>query len=299
MKVSIVIPNYNGESLLRANLASILETKEIVANNIEEIIVVDDGSSDGSVLLLKKGFPQLKLIKHKINRGFSASVNTGVRSAKGDLIVLLNTDVVPEKDFLVAVLPHFENKKIFAVSLHERGYGWAKGIFKDGFIVHEPGTEDEAVHPTFWVSGGSGVFRRETWMELGGMDEKLLSPFYWEDIDLSYRALKRGYKLLWEPKGIVYHEHESTIKLLDKKFLEKIRERNQLLFIWKNLTSPNLSRKHLGGLFKRIVMHPGYVKVFFSALAKIGKVRVARDKERRESKISDEAIFARFTPTPK
>jgi GT2 family glycosyltransferase len=149
-------------------------------------------------------------------------------------------------------------------------------------------------HDTFWVSGGSGVFRRNIWMKLGGMDEKLFTPFYWEDVDLGYRALKRGYGLSWDPDAKVLHLHESTISRFPKKYTQKIMERNQLLFNWKNLTSTNLTKKHVAGLLKRMAAHPGYIRIFFAALGKIGVVLRERKKEIKESKISDEAIFSRF-----
>lgn len=292
--VSVVIPNFNGEKLLEKNLPYVLEAKKNGENKITEVVVVDDASRDASVSLLRDKFPEVKVIKHKVNRGFASSVNTGVRSSKGTLIALLNTDVHPEPDFLIGVLPHFEDDDVFGVSLHERGFGYAKGLFKDGFIVHSPGEEVETPHSTFWISGGSGVFNRNLWNLVGGMDEKLLSPFYWEDLDLSYRALKRGFNLLWEPNARVIHEHESTIGLLPKKERELIQERNQLLFIWKNLTSPNLFRKHLGGLIKRIITHPGYFRVFLMALLKLRDVLRARGKEKKEARVSDETIFSRF-----
>lgn len=294
LTVSIVIPNFNGEKLLEKNLPKVLEAKEFKGNKIIEIIIVDDGSWDQSVNFLKTNFPNIKLVKHKINRGFSSSVNTGVRSAKGGLICLLNSDVVPTKDFLLRVLPHFEDKKVFAVSLHEDGYGWAKGIFKDGFIAHEAGDEMDSEHFTFWVSGGSGVFRRDIWMDLGGMDEKLLSPAYWEDLDICYRSLKRGYQLIWEPKSRVIHEHEGTVAKLSQKYFQRIRERNQLLFIWKNLTSQSLFKKHIAGLFERIFKSPGYIRIVLMALGKLKDVKRLRNKEIKETWVSDEAIFSRF-----
>jgi GT2 family glycosyltransferase len=294
LEVSVVITNYNGKALLEKNLPKVIEASKNKKNKIKEIIVVDDGSEDKSTSFVKKKFPEVRLIKHKINRGFSAAANTGARTATGNLICLINNDVVPEKDFLESVLTHFKDKKVFAVSLHETGYGWAKGKFEEGFIIHEPGKEGRKPHATFWVNGGSGVFRRDIWMKLGGMDEKLLSPFYWEDIDLSYRALKRGYKLLWEPKALVYHEHETTIGKLPKKKVETIREINQLIFIWKNLTSPNLIKRHLVGLVKRIGRHPGYIRIVLLAMPRARKVMKAREKEKKEGRISDEAIFARF-----
>jgi GT2 family glycosyltransferase len=292
--VSVVIPNFNGESLLDKNLPFLLKAKENQDNNIIEIIIVDDGSGDESVKLISSKFPQVKIIKHKVNRGFSAAVNTGVRASKGNLILLINSDVAPEENFLVPVFKHFENKKVFAVSLHEKGFGWARGTFSAGYIQLAMGDEGDEPHLSFYVSGGSGVFRRENWMELTGMDEKLLSPFYWEDIDICYRAAKRGYINLWEPKGMVVHNHESTISKLSISYVQRIRERNQLLFIWKNLTSPNLFRKHLIGLVKRLAMHPGYVRIVLMALGKLGVVIKARRKEVKETKVSDEVIFSKF-----
>lgn len=288
------MPNLNGESLLMKNLPFLLKAKDNPKNNIIEIIIVDDGSWDNSVKVLTSNFPSVKLIKHKKNRGFSASVNTGVRAAKGELILLINTDVVPEVNFLEPVFKHFENKSVFAVSLHERGFGSAKGSFGDGYIQLAMGEETKDAHKSFYVSGGSGVFRRDVWVGLGGMDEKLLSPFYWEDIDLCYRAAKRGYINLWEPDGIVVHNHESTISKFPKSYVQRIRERNQLLVIWKNITSQNLIKKHIVGLMSRLFKHPGYIRIVIMALAKLNTTLKERKKETKECKISDETIFAVF-----
>jgi len=294
LTVSVVMPNLNGEKLLEKNLPFLLKAKGNPGNNIIEIIVVDDGSWDQSVKLLSSKFPEVKLIKHKINRGFSAAVNTGARAAKGDLILLINTDVIPEVNFLAPIFKDFENKKVFAISLHEKGFSWAKGSFSGGYIQLAMGEEGTEVHPSFYVSGGSGVFRRDYWMALGGMDEKLLSPFYWEDIDLCYRAAKHGYINLWEPEGIVVHNHESTISKFPKSYVQRVRERNQLLVIWKNIHSPVLIRKHFIGVLKRVVTHPGYLRVVFMALGKLGTALAERKKEVKLSKVSDEVIFSRF-----
>lgn len=294
LSASIVIPNYNGEELLRKSLPLVIKAKENSNNKIKEIIVVDDASIDKSIEVLKKEFPAVSVVKHKINRGFAASVNTGARSSRGDLVVLLNSDVFPDDDFLVPTFKHFKNDSVFAVSLHEKGYGWAKGRFADGFIVHEAGRESKRVHESFWASGGSAVIRRSLWMKLGGMDEKLFK-FYWEDVDLSYRAQKRGFKVLWEPKAKVVHKHESVVSLrFSKGQLQRMQETNQLTFIWKNLTSPNLFRKHIRGLMRRVSRNPGYVRIVFNVIFKLRTILKARAKEKKESKVSDEAIFAKF-----
>lgn len=292
--VSVVIPNYNGEKLVVNNLPKVLAAKNYKPNRIAEVILVDDASQDASVALIKSKFPEVKLIKHTKNRGFSAAVNTGARTAKGGLMVLLNSDVTPEKDFLVSTIDHFKNEKVFSVSLHEAGFGPAIGKFENGFVELKPGKEFDKYNESFWSNGGDAVFRRSYWMELGGMDEKLLSPYYWEDIDICYRAAKRGWLNLWEPKAKVFHEREATMSKINKTKMSRTRERNQLIFIWKNITSPNLFRKHLVGLFQRISHHPGYLRIFFMALMKYSKIRKARKKESKESKISDEAIFAKF-----
>lgn len=292
---SIIIPNYNGENLLPKYLPYICQAAKNPKNRVIEIIVVDDCSTDRSVSVISSNFPQVKLIRHKVNRGFSAAVNTGVRGAKGNIVVLINTDVAPKPDFLEDIIEDFSDSSVFGVSLHEKGYSWAKGAFENGFIVHKLGAESDKKETTFWVSGGSGAFRRRIWIELGGFDEKLYSPFYWEDVDISYRAAKRGYQLLWEPKACVTHEHESTVGTLNRVWVNRILERNQLLFIWKNITSKSLIRKHFVGLFKRVIRHPGYLRVVLAALSKIGDVIRLRKKEIKEERVSDEAILARFS----
>ena len=295
MNVSIIIPNWNGKDLLEKNLPYVLSAKDHKANKILEVIIVDDGSRDDSYKFLKENYgDRVKLIKHTKNRGFSASINTGVRASKGTFICLLNTDVTPEKDFLVSTFTHFNDAKVFGISLHEKGRGGAAGRFREGFIVHDPGKELDEAYETFWISGGSGIFRRSIWMSLKGLDEVLLSPLYWEDLDICYRALKRGFVLLWDPKARVVHTPESTTSKLAKGPLTRVKERNQLLVNWKNLTSPAFFRKHVSGLFKRVFKHPGYIRIVFMALLRIGDVLRLRKIEKRESVLSDEAVFAKF-----
>ena len=100
--------------------------------------------------------------------------------------------------------------------------------------------------------------------------------------------------MLWEPKARVQHDHESTISKISKRKRERIQQRNQLLFIWKNLTSARLFKKHLGGLGRYTLRHPGYLVIILNAIIKIKPVYMARKKEKKECKVSDEAIFASF-----
>ena len=303
-KVSVVIPNFNGYELLSNNLPSVINASKNIKNNILEVIVVDDGSTDQSVSLLTSKFKNdIKLIKHTKNRGFSAAVNTGVRSSSGDIICLLNTDVSPKVDFMEKVINLFDDKqslangigeKVFAVSLNEGAYGPAKGYFDGGYIQIGNKKNTKDIELSFYVSGGSGLFRKSIWQELGGLDEKLLSPAYWEDIDICFRASKRGYQNLWFKDAHVTHIHESTVSKLPKKYIEKIRERNQLLMLWKNIHSSNLVKKHITAILKRSFQHPGYLKVILSALLKLPLVLKARQKEIKESVVSDEAVFQKY-----
>ncbi len=298
MNISIVIPNWNGRNLLEKNLPKILEAKQNSKNKIKEIIIVDDGSTDSSVDYLKTNFKKkIKLIVHKTNRGFAPAINTGVRASTEELVCLLNTDVIPEKDFLEKVVLDFKDQKVFAVSLHEKGFGPATGNFTNGFFEHHGIKEQSKLTQSLWASGGSACFRRNLFLSLKSLDETLFSPFYWEDVDISYRAQKRGYKILWEPKANVIHKHESVINTNNFKVrkLNLIKQRNYLIFIWKNITSNALFKKHKTALFARIKKHPGYIKIVFLALLRFREIYKARKIEKQETSISDEAIFEKFS----
>ncbi|OGM31952.1 hypothetical protein A2803_02590 [Candidatus Woesebacteria bacterium RIFCSPHIGHO2_01_FULL_44_21] len=294
--VSVVIPNWNGAQLLAKNLPSVLKAKENLKNKIVEVIVVDDGSADNSIEILKQSFKDVKLVQHTANRGFSAAVNTGVRFAKGTHVCLLNTDVIPSHSFLDSAINCFRDEKVFGITLHEEGYGPAVGYF-DGYFKHSGGSESDEIQETFWANGGSSIFSKAIWKELKGLDGELYDPFYWEDVDLGYRARKRGYTLFWVPEAKVVHAHESVINQNNfrKKYLNIIKERNELLFIWKNITSKRLFKLHLKELFNRLKRHPGYIRVVFAAALKCGLVRRRRNREKLEAVVSDEAVFAKFS----
>ncbi len=241
VKVSIIIPNYNGERLLKKNLPRVIANVRQLA---EEIIIIDDASIDNSVVVVKEFMKKnklLRLIKNKRNLGFASTVNKGVREAKGEIVVLLNTDVFPQKGFLLSVLPHFDNPQVFAVGLMDKSIEGKKTVLRGrglarwsrGFYVHQRGEIDQT--DTAWVTGGSGAFRRSVFQKLGGF-AKVYNPFYWEDIDLSYRAVKAGYKILFESKAVVVHEHEkgSIKQKFSGKQMELISYRNQFLFVWRN-----------------------------------------------------------------
>lgn len=206
LSVSFIIPNYNGSQLLEANLPAVIKAAQKA-----EIIVVDDASTDNSIKLVTTKFPHVKVIPLKKNHRFAIACNTGVMQASGDIIVLLNTDVVPELNFLKPLLAPFKDPNVFAVGCAEintghRLSGRACGFFHRGFLIHQKCANQPLSH-TLWASGGSAAFRQSMWQELGGFDP-LFSPAYQEDRDICYRALKRGWQIMFAPQSRVHHHHK-------------------------------------------------------------------------------------------
>lgn len=306
MNLSVIIPNYNGEELLRENLPKVFEAISSHKDGKVEVIVADDCSMDNSLVEIQNTILQwriksqsaswrikFKSIRNEKNLGFSSTVNRGVKEAKGEIVILLNTDVSPEKDFLEPLLRHFQDEKIFAVGCMDKSIedgkavlrGRGIGVWKKGFLIHSRGEVDKT--NTLWVGGGSGAFKKSVWNKLGGFDD-LYNPFYWEDIDLSYRALKCGYKILFEPKSIVIHEHEKGA--IKKKFssskIKSIAYRNQFIFVWKNATDLDLQFVHLFWLpyhFIKALLRfdASFFKGFFSALVLFPKIMQFRFREQK------------------
>lgn len=300
MSCSIVIPNYNGSKLLQKHLPQVIEASKSVKN--VEIIIVDDASTDDSITLLKNQFPQIKVIIHQKNMRFAAACNTGVKKALGDIIVLLNNDVAPKEDFLKPLLSHFSDKLVFAVGCQETDNkiisGRSGGAIRKGLYQHWR-SKDQNGPDTLWVAGGSGAFRKSIWTKLGGMDV-LYSPAYEEDRDLCYRALKRGYKVLFEPKSKVQHKHETTnISALGKRSMRVASYKNHFIFFWKNITSTPLTINHLLWLPYQLVIN-GFrtkgevIQGFIHALNKLPNILSQRRVEKKLASVSDETIIKKF-----
>lgn len=256
MKIEVVIPNYNGADLIKKNLPFVIEA---VKKYESFISIVDDASDPKDFQRLKASVDSLKdispvpirLVRNANNLGFSGTVNRAALNSTADFLVLLNSDVKPEKDFLRSVLPRFEDGNLFAVgcmdkSIEENGVvlrGRGIGSFQKGLLVHKKG--DIRHENTLWVSGGSSVMRADIFQKLNGFDT-LYTPFYWEDIDLSYRALKSGYSILFDKESTVEHYHEEgAIKQHSTSTrVNRIASRNQILFMWKNITDASLLFSH-------------------------------------------------------
>lgn len=282
---SIIVPNHNGVDLLVKHLPDVIR-----AAGEAEVVVVDDASTDSSLAVLAQSFPTVKVLRSARRLGFAGSVNLGVREARSEIVVLINSDVSPEANFLPALLSCFRDPTVFAVGCleksHEnerivergRGIGW----WEKGFFLHKRGDTDQT--DTAWVSGGSGAFRRPLWEKFGGMDE-LYSPFYWEDIDLSYTAVKSGYRLFFVPQSIVHHYHQSgtIMQNYSPALVRRIAYRNQFIFVWKNLSDKRMWIEHLIWLpirlLQALLRGDGYFWWgFISALTKIDFIWKSRKR---------------------
>lgn len=258
----IIIPSYNGRSLLQKHLPDVVS----FSGKNAQITVIDDGGNDETADLLEKKFPKIKVIHNPRNLGFTKSVNIGFKNARSDLVVLLNNDVSPTEGYLLPALKYFNNGSVFAVTFNETTSSWPEVSFS-GKLQYVRGADKSVARYSAWASGGSAIFRRSIWNNLDGFDE-VYSPGYWEDIDIGWRAWKAGYKIIWEPASVVIHQHENTFNLFKKSYLDSLKQRNELIFNWKNITDLKLRVQHLFFLLKHSLVHPGYLRIVVSAIAK-------------------------------
>jgi GT2 family glycosyltransferase len=279
---SIVIPNWNGRNLLAKYLPSVLEAAG--GNPANEVIVVDNGSADGSGEFLRETFPTVHVVALEENRGFGGGSNAGVAAARNDIVVLLNSDMRVAPDFLAPLLAAFTGDNVFAVSCQiffsdparrreETGLTegrWHRGALQVGHRADDRITEP---YPCFYGGGGSCAFDRRKFLELGGFDE-LFAPFYFEDADLGYLAWKRGWQVIYQPRSVVWHEHRGTIgRHYSDARIRAVLEKNRLLFCWKNIHEwPRLAghfvfavagavvRGNLNGLLRAVRQLPGALR---------------------------------------
>ena len=253
---TIQILNYQGRELLERNLPSVIAAVERTGEP-HEILVVDNGSSDGSVELLREKFPQVTIVALTSNYFFSRGNNAGVPHARHDIVVLLNNDMRVEPDFLAPLLAPFDDDNVFAVSSQiffppgakiREETGLTRARFREGAFEYSHDAvpaDPPAAIPILWGSGGSSAFDKRKWEALGGLDV-MFDPFYFEDLDLSLRAWQRGWKVLLAPQSKVWHEHRATTRrLFGEDFVNEMFRRNSYLLHWADLRDPALLASHL------------------------------------------------------
>ncbi|MCC7173780.1 MAG: glycosyltransferase [Bryobacterales bacterium] len=241
---TVVIPTWNARDLLEKHLPSVVDA--LAGNPRNEILLVDNGSEDGTAAWVRERFPSVKVLALPANLGFGGGSNAGFRAAANDVVVLLNNDMRVEPGFLQPLLDGFTDELVFSVSCQiffsdparrreetglSRGW-WRDGMLRVGHRVDE-GVRD--LFPCFYGGGGSTAYDRRKFLELGGFDP-LLSPFYLEDTDLGYMAWKRGWKVMYHPESVVYHEHRGTIgKRFTDEQIRAVLATNFILWCWKNI----------------------------------------------------------------
>ena len=304
--VSVVIPTYNGRQLLERNLPLLMNAASRHDAPVE-IIVVDDAGSDDTAHFLGEHFPGVTLLINELNIGFAATMNRGIEAATGDILLALNTDMAVNDDLFGKPLDWFADPDVFSVTPNlvypHNGRSQSITRLKTGFCWFQalelqpedlPSLEGEI--PIFFGSGGASFYGRKKLVRLGGFD-LVYHPFYIEDVDLSYRAWKAGWKCLAEPSVTVFHESNATIKShYWKRYIKTVSDRNRILFLWLNVTDRVLIVRYFLflplSLVKDILLFRKYKFVgFFWALKYLPHIPSGRRKRKEYFRVKDREVF--------
>lgn len=240
-EVSVVIPNFNGMAYLDGVLSS-LERQTI--DNFE-VILVDNGSTDGSCAFVAAEYPWVHMIQLPENYGFSRAVNEGIHAARSPYVLLLNNDTEAEPDFLEEMVASLRrHKKAFScqarmIQLHDRdkmddagnyycalGWAYAKGKGRD---INNYNKEQKI----FSTCAGAAIYRKKIIDRIGDFDEEHFA--YLEDLDIGYRARINGYENWYAPKAKVYHVGSGTSGSRYNQFKIRYSSRNNIYLIYKNM----------------------------------------------------------------
>jgi len=316
MKITIVIPNYNGIDLLKDNINAVIEAANFAKNQgyPTNICVIDDCSSDASTEFIKKHFPFINLIVNEKNMGFAKTVNRAIKTINSDIAVILASDVKPTRKFLLPLIFPFEHDdSVFAVSaksINETGTfseGRKQPCFRGGFLRFsqkknmEPRPADYSrtlYFHTFYAVGGQCAVNRTIFLKLGGFDE-LFYPFYWEDTDICFRAWALGYKILYKPESVVIHKNHGCIQKhfgKYKSYMLSITKGNRNIFAFKNFQSPLLTL-HCVNLIIRVLISPfildiSFIKAFWRAIKLLPAILKQRKKFMKMRRYSDKHIIS-------
>lgn len=240
-EVSVIIPNFNGMAYLDGVLAG-LECQTV--SNFD-VILVDNGSNDGSCAFVAARYPWVHLIELPENFGFCKAVNEGIRASRSPYVLLLNNDIEVTKNFIEEMLSAIKrHPKAFScaarmIQFHDRdrlddagnyycalGWAYARGKGKD---IHTYEKEEKI----FASCAGAAIYRKKIFDELGYFDEEHFA--YLEDMDVGYRARIYGYENWYAPDAMVYHVGSGTSGSRYNQFKIRYSSRNNIYLIYKNM----------------------------------------------------------------
>ncbi|MCP4538739.1 MAG: glycosyltransferase family 2 protein [Chloroflexi bacterium] len=264
--VSVIVLNFNGLRYMQDCFGS-LSQLDYPAERVE-LVLADNGSSDGSVEYVREHFPQVRIIQYDQNYGFCVGNNRAAAKVETEFVAFLNSDMRVEANWLSGLVEALGDEPDVVCSaskiLNRDGslmdYGGTILLFlgharADGY--HDPDlTAYDSVHYVLAACGGAMLIDREIFLEIGGFDEDYVN--YFEDVDLGWRLWILGYKVAFAPQSICYHVHFGTSSSLLPAKIQYLYERNSLYTIIKNYEQQYLDRilpLALFMQFKRAYVH--------------------------------------------
>jgi GT2 family glycosyltransferase len=245
--VSIVVLNYNGRKHLDACLGSLLKLN--YPRQQFDVILVDNGSVDGSVSYVAGQFPTVQLVKLTKNVGFARGNNIGAQAAKGDYVAFVNNDMRVDSEWLIKLVQAIQaedatcvGSRILTWDGNEPDFvGGTANFYGMGFQPESGGSEDQdSMRDVLFVCGGAMLVRRDVFLEAGGFDEDYFA--YFEDVDLGWRLWVLGHRVLFVPGATAYHRGHATGEKFAAERRALLYERNALFTILKNYGDETLSR---------------------------------------------------------
>lgn len=245
--ISIIIVTYNSADWIASCLHALQQQTTTITH---EIIIVDNASADATAALVRTGYPDVRLLVEPENWGFAGGVNRGVAAARGDILVLLNPDSVPQPDWLEQITAPLADESIGVVGSKVRGPDGR--IQSVGTQLHTPvmltghrgeGEHDNGQYDTLTdvraVHGVAMACTRHVWEQSGGLDEGYY-PAYWEELDFCEQTRRAGYRVVVAPRSIVQHREEASATGKYSPAFYFYYQRNRLRYAAKWLDWPTL-----------------------------------------------------------